>query len=87
MPEKSSTLYKNTTKSSAQQCKLHIASINRKLLCVQSSRNIKYINQEKNQSIETNREMTETMEFADKDFKTSLINLTKKLKDIKESLT
>lgn len=31
--------------------------------------------------------MTEMMEFADKDFKTSLINLTKKLKDIKESLT
>lgn len=44
-------------------------------------------NEEKNQSVETNLDVTEMMGFKDKDFKTSILNLIHKWKDIQESLT
>lgn len=43
-------------------------------------------NQEKNQSVETNPDMTKMMGFKSKDFKTSIINLINKLKHIKGKL-
>lgn len=47
---------------------------------VDKQENITY-NQEKNQSIKSDLEMTETMKLADKDFITATINMVKDLKE------
>lgn len=50
---------------------------------VEKQENITY-NQEKNQSIKSDPEMTEMMKLADKDFITAIINT---VKDVKENIS